>query len=724
MKGDSMIDAKSVENERHLRALIKKSLNKEVHGHTKPEVDFMNKILSDAYKDTTLSYDIRDMRSKILSFAMSSTNQSQTAYEMASKMKFCSKDHESRDGKSDTPGTADWNKAPIVFFDVEVFPNLFVICWKFQGKEHPVVRMINPTPEEVKKLFNYRLIGFNNRRYDNHIAYARSMGYTNAELYKLSQKIIVKKNRDAFFGEAYGLSYTDILDYCSNDNKMGLKKWEIKLGIYHLENQYRWDEPLDESHWEEIADYCANDVIATEAVFDHTQPDFRARQILAELSGLTVNDTSNSHTQQIIFGNNRHPQSEFNYVDLSKEFPGYEFKDGKSTYMGEDVGEGGWVFAKPGMYVNVKCLDVSGMHPNSIKAMNLFGDEYTERYYDLVRVRTYIKHKEYDKAAKMFDGKLAKYLGSDEEAKELSNALKTPINSVYGLTAAKFPNRCSVPGNVDNIVAKRGALFMITLKNEVEKKGYTVVHCKTDSIKIANPDDDILHFVEEFGKKYGYDFEIEDEFERICLVNGSTFIAKEDGKWKAKAAQFAHPYVFKTLFTHDAIEYKDMCETKNVSVGAMYLDLNEDLPDVSELEKEREKAYKKWKDENLRDATEILEGYDLDIAKGHNYHFVGKVGLFTPVNEGAGGGVLLVSEDGEKFKSVSGTKGYRFLESETVTNLGIEDQIDMRYFEKLCDDAVKNISKYGDFDIFVNCDHEEYYDYITMRDSEYERVPF
>lgn len=716
LKGDKkVIDAKSVESERHLRVLIKKCLNKENHGHTAPEVDFIKKLTDDAYANKELSYDIRDMRPMILSFAMSSTNQSQKCYDICSKLKYCSKDHEMGE-KKNLKGTSEWDNAPIVFFDVEVFPNLFIVCWKKQGKDHKVVRMINPTPEEVKQLFVYRLVGFNNRRYDNHIIYARGQGYTNAELYKLSQKIINKVN-GCFFGEAYGLSYTDIYDYCSNDNKKSLKKWEIELGIYHMENSYPWDKDVPEDKWEEIADYCCNDVIATEATFDATQSDFRGRQILAELSGLTVNDTSNTHTQQIIFGNERNPQRFFNYPNLAEEFPGYVFDKGVSTYMGETVGEGGWVFSRPGMYVNAVCEDVSGMHPASIYAMKLFGDEYTERYYDLVRVRTHIKHKEYDAVRDMFEGRLAKYLGNEKDAEALSKALKTPINSVYGLTAAHFPNRCRDPRNVDNVVAKRGALFMITLKNKVEEMGYTVIHCKTDSIKVADPDDKILRFIEDFGKQYGYSFEIEDEFERICLTDKATFIARfKDGKWFPKAATFAHPYIFKTLFTGEKVEFKDLCETKEVKASSMYLDFNENLPDVSDIEKE----YKKLVKANPDDPA--LENMRNDISKGHSYHFIGRIGLFTPILPGNNAGILVSTQDDIKYDAVAGTKGFRWMESDTVKDLKYEDKIDMRYFDDIANSALAKIDEFGDPMIFINAPHEEYEAYARqlLKDKEFE----
>ena len=133
-------------------------------------------------------------------------------------------------------------------------------------------------------------------------------------------------------------------------------------------------------------------------------------------------------------------------------------------------------------------------------------------------------------------------------AKALAQALKIAINSVYGLTAAKFENPFRDPRNKDNIVAKRGALFMIDLRHAVEEQGYKVIHVKTDSIKIANPDDYILNFIVERGKRYGYNFEVEHIFDRICLVNNAVYIAKladddpeDPGKWTATGTQFAVP---------------------------------------------------------------------------------------------------------------------------------------------------------------------------------------
>ena len=304
LKGDDkMVNFEGVKSEKQLRTMIKKNLNKEYHAATKPSIDFINHLLDKAY-ESGLKYDVSDMRNAVLAFGAASTHQAETCIKIVNQMKF--KSAEPSENVTD-------EEAPLVFYDIEVFPNLFLVNWKIDGEDKSVVRMINPTPAEVEDLMKYRLVGFNCRRYDNHILYARLMGYTNEQLYDLSQRIIGGKSRDVFFGEAYNISYTDVYDFAAK--KQSLKKWEIELGIHHQELGLPWDQPVPEEKWTEVAEYCDADVRATEAVFHHLRGDWTARQILAEIAGMSVNDTTNSLTTKIIFGNDRHPK--LVYTDLA-----------------------------------------------------------------------------------------------------------------------------------------------------------------------------------------------------------------------------------------------------------------------------------------------------------------------------------------------------------------------------------------------------------------------
>lgn len=718
LKGEKMINFDAVKNEKALRTLIKKNLNKEIHPGTKPSIDFIYKILDEAYS-SGMRYDVTDLRPQVLAFANNSTNQADYCIKLVGQMNF----------KSDEPSVTKetYEKDELVFYDVEVFPNLFLINWKFKGKENKCVRMINPSPQDVEELFKFKLVGFNCRRYDNHILYARYIGYDNLQLFNLSQRI-VNESRNALFGEAYNISYTDVYDFCAK--KQSLKKWQIELGIHHQELGLPWDQPVPEELWPRVAEYCDNDVIATEEVFDHEYGDFVARQILADLSGLTVNDTTNQHTTKIIFGNSQRPQEKFNYTDLSEMFPGYKFENGKSTYRGEDVGEGGYVYAEPGMYGNVALLDVASMHPTSIEELELFGP-YTSNFSMLKSTRILIKHNDFENAKQMFDGKLEKYLDDQKLADALSYALKIAINSVYGLTFAKFDNKFRDPRNKDNIVAKRGALFMVDLKNAVQERGFKVAHIKTDSIKIPDATPEIIDFVMDFGKKYGYTFEHEATYDKMCLVNDAVYIAKYGwamkkkliNTWTATGAQFAHPFVFKSLFSNEPILFEDMCETKTVT-SALYLDMNEKLPDVSLFEKvktlrEKIETHKLTSSEmNTCNAWKHLTDEELDtrISEGHSYQFVGKAGSFCPIKSGCGGGLLMREKDG-KYYAATGSKGYRWLEAEMVKELNKENDIEKAYFIGLVDEAINDISNYGDFEWFVS---EPPYD----KENNNEALPF
>jgi hypothetical protein len=671
------------------------------------------------------------MKNDVYAFAANSTNQSSYCIKLVNQMHF----------KSDDTSIAVNSKSDImIFYDIEVFPNLLLINWKKRGEGNPIVRMINPSPTDVEELLQYRLVGFNCRRYDNHIIYARLMGYSNEQLFNLSQRII-NGERNAFFGEAYNLSYTDIYDFASAGNKKSLKKLEIEMGIHHEELGLPWDQPVPEDQWDKVAAYCDNDVIATEAAFDYLSADWLARQILADLADMTVNDTTNSLTTKIIFNGNKKPQDQFCYRDLSKPvfeidpdvkefldeacpemmaqahgpknsllpyFPGYKFENGKSIYRGEEVGEGGYVYAEPGMYQNVALLDIASMHPHSIIAECLFGPEFTKRFREIVEGRVDIKHEAWEAVNKILDGKLTPYIQKVKDgeitSKDLANALKTAINSVYGLTSANFDNPFRDLRNKDNIVAKRGALFMIDLKHEVQERGFTVAHIKTDSIKIPNATEEIIKFVMEFGEKYGYTFEHEATYERMCLVNDAVYVAKyDDGSWTATGTQFQVPYVFKTLFSKEPIEFSDMCETKSVK-SALYLDMNENLPDVSKEEKELSQAELKFKKNVISDVefANICDNLNPIISTGHDYHFVGKVGNFCPVLPGHGGGLLVREQDG-KYYSATGAKGYRWLLSEVIRGTN-EEYIDKSYYNNLVTEAVETISQYGDFEWFVSED--------------------
>jgi hypothetical protein len=741
-----VLTMKHIRSEDQLRAMIIKNVKKGYHPGTKPSIDFIKKILDDA-ADSPLVFDVSDMRPIVMAFANESEKNALYCLKVVTQMTWTGEGKGEDIISNDVPAPEE---QPVVFFDIEIYPNLFLVCWKEEGEGKQVVRMVNPTPGQLEGLMRAKLVGFNNRSYDNHILMAAYHGATVEQLYQLSQRIIVEKDDNARYPSAWNLSYADVYDF--SVKKQSLKKWEIELGLRHMEMDIPWDEPVPADKLEKVAEYCTNDVLALEAVWYYLQGDFEARKALAALSGLTVNQSTRKHCIQIIFGKDKNPQREFVYTDLSKEFPGYTFdqyaKLNKSTFMGENVGEGGYVYAEPGIYHDVALLDVASMHPTSIIQLNLFG-KYTENFKRIYDARLAIKGAvgAWAKAAKLeaekllvaedidaallYQDEIDQYLKAAEDllakarkllpgieitrenAKALAEALKLVINSIYGYTAAKFDNPFRDKRNIDNIVAKRGALFMVLLKHEVQKKGFPVAHIKTDSIKIPGATPEIIKFVSEFGAKYGYNFEHEATYDRMCLVNDAVYVAKYDkkngGKWTATGAEFKHPYVFKTLFTGEQIYFPDLCETKQVSKGAMNLRFAEGDVEIGDYH------------DDMIAGDAIQETVDPLADLTH----VGRSGSFVPIKEGNDegivGGELLRILDGKAY-AVGGTKGYKWAESDTIRNIKgdevdrmmfldvndvvegvgtVADFVDMEYYTKLAEEAVKSIEEFGDFKEFV-----------------------
>jgi len=670
-----VINQVAVENEKHIRALILKGLHKEVHPGTKSNCDFIYMVLDEAYKNG-VAYDVTDLYPKLISFASKSTNQPQYCLALVMKMKLKSEE-EPETNEEDAPDE-------IIFFDVEVYPNLFVVVWRRLGSKQKV-EMINPTSQQIAELFKFKLVGFNNRRYDNHILYARYLGYTNEELYRVSQNII--NEGQGFFMEAYDISYLDLFDISSK--KQSLKRFELELGILHLELDIPWDQPVPEDQWATVVNYCGNDVDATEATYHDRAEDISARLLLSQLSGLSPNKPTRLHASKIIFGNTNKSQN-LVYTDLSEMFPGYAYSYGKSTYRGENPSEGGYVYAEPGMYSDVTVIDVASMHPTSIIALNLFG-EHTKNFADIVEARLAVKHNDIEKLHTLLMGTLEPYLGDKDSMDRLAYSLKIVVNMIYGFTSATFENAFRDPRNKDNIVAKRGALFMIDLKNAVQERGFTVAHIKTDSIKIPNATPEIVAFVIEFGKKYGYSFEVENttdtietwlkangyydvipknkgEYTRFCLVNDAVYAAyvqrgmkQKDGSikyWETVGAQFLHPVVYKRLLSHEKLTMVDYRETKSVTASSMY------------------------------------------ICYQNDRRFIGKIGQFVPVIEG--GGEIMRTKD-DKLYAVAGTKGYLWEEASLITEVS---QLDMRYYDGLIDDAIATFAKFGDAGIFLEWEWE------------------
>ena len=785
LKEKEVIMYKDIEDihwtEKKLRTFIENCMDKVHHSATKPEIDFIYTVLEQA-KDTGVKYNLNDMLDPLTKFAMHSTHNSDYCLSVVNKLTLSTYQTEEEIGN----GNDVVDDKDIVFFDIEVFSNLFLVCWKKNGFEIPawvyddLLKDINggdnsqssdaiksnwyaqhkdkdygiwanPTVNQLEYLLQFPLVGFNNRKYDNHILYNASLGATPMELYMQSQNIINHTGDGGMKPAAYNLSYADLYEFM--DIKQSLKKWEIALGLTHDEFEFPWDQPLAVSNWARCAMYCMHDVDATDKVFNSPeagQPAWMARKVMCELTEMSPNTKTQTLAEKFLFGDEQRPQDNFVWYDLAKEFPGYTFDPNRkpaSDYHGKDPSEGGYVSSKPGVYgVSVKdynagnitdpvtgrsklvtYIDVASLHPHSLIAINYFG-KYTPKFQALVKCRMHIKHGELDKAASAFSDidpalseKLSKFLNDPSLIKGLAHAMKIIINIVYGMTSAKYDNKFRDPRNVDNIIAKRGALFMMMLEEELNARGCNVIHVKTDSMKITNYLQEDIQYAMDRANEFGYTFELECIFDRIALTNKSTNIGHVEGKpeydahaWEAVGAQYAEPFVFKKLFSHEELDEEDFMMLKSstapIYLGNRFIGKNayvyasltgEELYAVREeniaqsiqtkAQKPIEKYLPKRDYEGLPlDVQEMnrvdkisreLRARDFDISPERVQNIIDNNFPETKVS---------------KRSALAGTKDWTWKLS---TEYSGKDDVNMGYYGKLVDDAVDDIYKVGDGNI-------------------------
>lgn len=702
-KSPIMIDndfKKSIESEEQLRELIKKALRREVHANTKPNVDFIKHVVDNAILEG-LTFNIADLEPTITAFALTSTNQSKAAVDIALNLQYQNPIKNPTEFDMPTAPTGHIADEDLMFYDVEVFKNVFMFSYYKQSTMTEPKTLINPTQDELFKVVNNEaLVGFNNYRYDDFILYYALLGYSPLELFGISKTIIEDKNSSKLSFKAHNVSYLDL--YEISVKKQSLKKWEVELGLPYDEIDTDWSAPLPEELWERVAAYNRNDTKVLPALLANIYGDYEAVQALASLSGLPINRTINAHTTQIIFtrpdGTHVKPDASYTtYTDLSELFPGYTFdRYTGASYLGLDPSMGGYIFSKPGVYSRAVELDIESMHPNSMVNLNYFG-EFTAQYANLLEVKRALGASDTEAAIKALPALEPILNDPRTNVKAIITAVKRALNSAYGLTSASFDNPLKNPQNIDNIVAKRGALFMITLQRKLESEGIGVIHIKTDSIKLDNPTEEQINEVMEFAKSYGYRFKIEDTYEPFVLIDKAQLIgySANHESWHAIGTKFINPYTYKTLFSHEDYILDDYSRTIESRTGKLYL--------------------------------------------GDN--FIGRIGAFIASHNGdyltvhrpdgsisAPAGTLsnetYKTINPETGRSVTKRRPYKFLQIEDAMN----PDIDFTYYEEFVKAILNDIISVGGFDglktLFPTTHTELIATYSLVDSTDTEQLPF
>lgn len=452
----------------------------------------------------------------------------------------------------------------LVFFDTEVYKNLFILVTKRHADKN-CKAYVNPplkVLEEIIHPFCKYWIGYNNNFYDNLILYKlkkllksnQNYSVIMPELKKFSDGIINKYDKSIEYGKI--TTYLDFYKLCPKDKSLSKLKYELNYPC--LETPYSFDVDIQPEQIDECVNYCVNDVLGLEYAFFQPQyyQKYLAHKSLCKMVDIQVSNSTNTTTGVLIFGHTsnlwRKSQLKLpNLTEYMQNIPGYEnakfevipgetnitgrFINGNTSY---DINRGGENKTVPGKHTNVVSLDVDSMYVTTFINTHYFGD-FTERIKQLRDVRLALKRKDLPEVNRLYK-EFGEFITNEHiDFKLASDMLKLCLNSLYGLSSASFDNFMKLRENETNLIANLGNIMMNELYQNCISKGWKVVHIKTDGIKIADCTDEMIAYCIDFAKKWGYNFSIDEKYKEFLIIDKANYIGiTEDGRISSRGELF------------------------------------------------------------------------------------------------------------------------------------------------------------------------------------------
>ena len=478
-------------------------------------------------------------------------------------------------------------------YDLETYQNLF--CGVFNTEGEDTVFEISARKNDLEELLKFYqpenikyAIGFNNVKFD-----AQVLQYllTNEKKFKLLQgseickliydfvqKLIEKTNNNEFPPYAewhFKVKQIDLflINHYNNKNKMTSLKW-IEYSIDHDKVQdlpYKFDRPLHSSTFDEVIEYCKNDVRATRNFAEKNRDLIKLRisqekqypelnllnksdssvgeamflHFMAESMGVDKKELKKQRTRRygLEVGELMLPYINFK-TDPFKEVLDYFVNatsglvgpDGKIVKLAKtvkfgginfDFGEGGihasWdnkIFESDDEY-DIVDIDVASYYPN-LAIVNNFRPEHLGEAFSKVYKNIYEQRKKFPK-------------GSPE-----NQSYKIVLNGSYG----KFGDEYSFlyDPKVMLEICINGQLLIAMLCERLSFiKGVTIIQANTDGVTIRIPKQnrhEMVALCEKWEKMTSLQLEYAD-YKKMVISNVNNYAAQYDnGKVKEKGTSY------------------------------------------------------------------------------------------------------------------------------------------------------------------------------------------
>ena len=196
--------------------------------------------------------------------------------------------------------------------------------------------------------------------------------------------------------------------------------------------------------------------------------------------------------------------------------------------------EGATTFGNPGIYHNVRKIDVASLYP-SIMMEYQIRDDYKDPKQNLTKVIEYF-------LTERLKNKASANETGEKYYRDMEQSQKIGINSIYGFLGATGLLFNS-PENAA-LVTRKGREILGQAMDWAEEKGYVMPNGDTDSISYAKPDGSLISDeqfrldLEEINSMCGERILWEDDgsYDSFVVVKAKNYILRNDGKVKYKGS--------------------------------------------------------------------------------------------------------------------------------------------------------------------------------------------
>ena len=456
----------------------------------------------------------------------------------------------------------------MLIFDTEVYPNAFLIAVKniYTGNTYSVWGHEPDARGKVATLMTsgHTFVGFNSLRYDDMIINAFIAGYNEAELHKLSHRIIKGNlNQWTFFRELGGrkinYDHIDLIEVAPSF--VSLKVYGARMHMPWLESlPYHFDSMLDAEQMTHLLEYCINDLDTTEALYNQLKPAIKLREEMGAVYLTDMRSKSDTQMAETAFvrrlnlGSQKTPVPRtIKYVapdfityrdpglqDLLEKIKTHTYEMNRGTghvilpdFLKEIIEVYGGSY-QPG---------VGGLHStHDKKVCHLAGDDElveidAASYYPSIIIKSTVMPERLgkrfiDEYSSIYHKRLkAKAEGNKSE----DDVLKISLNGTFGKTASRW-SPIYAP-EIMLYTTLTGQLTLLMLIEWLALAGVKTLSANTDGIVAKYPQDKkdlVEHVVSAFGKMSEFVFEYTN-YRALAMANCNNYIAvKTDRSTKRK----------------------------------------------------------------------------------------------------------------------------------------------------------------------------------------------